>query len=211
MNIENSPFQQSLPLVLPVLHKYSRRHRIEDIELNDSAVHAFNEELQSMHEQAPIVQVDQVVSLARWLQTLSAETAEATIHSRLSQADLLRRMLQDADWNTPASLAQRAERLLRYVTRTDDLIPDDMPVLGHLDDALLVEMSWPEFAGEAQDYRDFCQFRATTDFPRGSSSELRAAWESHCLAEANALLHRQLIRDRGYARVAPLSGTVRVY
>lgn len=211
MNIENFPFQQPLPLVLPLPYLYSRRHRVEDIDLNESAVHAFNEELQSMYERAPAVQIDQIVSLARWLRTLSAETAEATIHLRLSRAELLRCMLQDSDWDAPTSLLRRVERLLQYVTRVDDLIPDDMPVLGHLDDALLVEMSWPEFAGEAQDYRDFCQFRATTDFPRGSPSELRTAWESHCLAEANALLHRQMIRDRGYARVAPLSGTVRVY
>lgn len=211
MNINNFPSRQSLPLVLPVPYLYSRRHQIEDIELNESAVHVFNDELQSMDEHAPAVHADQIASLARWLRALPAETAEATIHLRLSRAEVLHRMLRDSDWSVPAPLAQRAERLLRYVDRLDDLIPDDMPAIGHLDDALLIEMSWSEFAGEAQDYLDFCQFRATTDFPRGSARELRAAWENHCLAEANAMLHRQLTRERGYARVQPLNGTVRVY
>ena len=98
-------------------------------------------------------------------------------------------------------------RLLDYIRRIDDLIPDDMPLIGHLDDALLVELSWAEFAGEVQDYLDYCRFISESHV-RGTAEERRVVWESACLAEASQIIHRQQVRERGYARIEPLEPTV---
>lgn len=198
-----------LPLALPQAHAQSRRQEISGLRLADAAMLTFNFRLRDVSQTAPSVDADQISSLARWLQDLPSETAEATINLRLARAESLRRMLDDPDWTLPAGMAERGRRLLDYICHIDDLIPDDVPVIGHLDDALLVELSWPEFAGEIQDYLHYCGFRSRQAL-RGSAGERRSAWESACLAEAGALLHRQQVRERGYARPLPISQTFRV-
>lgn len=200
---------ESLPLALPQANAQSRRQAISGLQLADAAMLTFNIRLRDVSQAAPSVDADQISSLARWLQDLPSETAEATINLRLARAESLRRMLDDPDWSLPAGMAERGRRLLDYICRIDDLIPDDVPVIGHLDDALLVELSWPEFAGEIQDYLHYCGF-CSRQAIRGSAGERRSAWESECLAEASAMLHRQQVRERGYARLSPISQTFRV-
>lgn len=152
---------------------------------------------------------DQIASLARWLQTLPEEATEATINLRLARAESLRQMLDDPDWPLPADVAQRGRQLIDYIRNFDDLIPDDLRLIGHLDDALLVELSWSEFAGELQDYLDYRRFCSESTF-RGTASERRTAWESACLAQASAMMHRQEVRERGYSRPLRLSQPFRV-
>jgi hypothetical protein len=60
------------------------------------------------------------------------------------------------DWSLPEDVASSGRRLLDYIRRID-LIPDEMPLMGHLDDALLVELIG-EFAGLVQDYLDYRRF-----------------------------------------------------
>ncbi len=200
---------EALPLTLPVAHPQPRRVQVAGIAINDDAIGHFNGELHSLFADAPTVNLDQVVSLVRWLQTLPTETAVATINLRMSRVETLRRILHDPNWEVDAAFAARTRQLLDYVSRFDDLIPDHLPLIGHLDDALLVELTWAQFAGEVQDYRDFCRFRRDNPL-RGSADEQRAAWETDCLAQANELLHRQQVRERGYARPAPMQAVFRV-
>jgi uncharacterized membrane protein YkvA (DUF1232 family) len=48
---------------------------------------------------------------------------------------------------------------LAYFTEPDDLIPDHIPGLGFLDDAIMVELVVRELEHEIEAYRDFCDFR----------------------------------------------------
>ena len=206
MNIVSSR-QDFLPLLLP-------QDAIDSVvpaglQLADAALLAFNLELHDLRGDAPLVGAAQMAGLAQWLQALPADTAAATIELRLARAETLRRMLDDADWTLPAGLAKRGRRLLAYIERCHDLIPDDVPLFGHLDDALLVELSWSQFAGEVQDYLDYRRW-CGRERMRGSAEDRRNAWETDCLAEASALLHRQEVRERGYARFEPLSKPFRV-
>lgn len=200
---------EPLPLALPAVNAGSRKHEIAGLKLADAALLAFNYQLHAVREDAPSVDAEQIADLATWLRALPPETAEATINLRLARAESLRRMLDDPDWSLPAETRERGRALLAYLCVFDDLIPDDQPLIGHLDDALLIELSWSEFAGEVQDYLDYCRF--CSEFRvRGSADERRTEWERECLAQASAMLHRQTVRERGYARPLPYSRPFRV-
>ncbi|MEO7252235.1 MAG: hypothetical protein ABIW30_06480 [Arenimonas sp.] len=121
----------------------------------------------------------------------------------------LRRMINDPDWSLPAEVAQRARHWLDQNHRFGGAARLDLPLLSQRDSLELAEMSWSEFAGEVQDYLDFCRFRSEGSF-RGTADERRLAWESACLAEAGALIHRQEVRERGYSRPSRLSERFRV-
>lgn len=200
---------ETLDLRLPPARHDTRRRQAGDLVLEDQAVARFNALLADLAPQAPRVSADQVATLARWLQDLPAERAIAILSERLGRAERLRRMLDDGDWSLDDDLRERARRLVGYLYEVDDLIPDDRPLLGHLDDALLVELAWPAFRDEALDYGDFCRFRSEQR-PRGTPAERRLAWETACLAEATLLQQRRDVRARPYAARAPLPPFFRV-
>lgn len=198
-----------LELRLPPESTDSRRKFVGPIELRDGAVQRFNALLAQIDANAPTVSADQLVTLARWLQEQPRDRAVALLSERLGRAEQLRRMLNDTDWDVCVDMRERARMLISYLQQVDDLIPDDQPLVGHLDDALLVELAWPAFAGETQDYGDFCHFRSV-ERPRGNPAERRLAWETACLAEAALLQQRRLVRSRHYAVGAPLPRFIRV-
>jgi len=194
--------EDGLPLELPPHSEARPVETLAGIRLDHASVDSFNRQLHCVDERAPSVEADQLAGLVHWLRELPADLAAATIDLRMERIDLLERMLQDADWDVPPELAQRARRLLDYVNGFHDLIPDEMPLVGHLDDALMVELSWNEFAGEAQDYRDFCRFRHQ-HYIRGAGRERRAAWERACREEVSVLARRHELRETHYAPTPP--------
>lgn len=190
------PLTTSLPL--PPANANSRRRSLGAFALDADEMAHFNALLGVINTAAPQIEADQVLTLARWLQDKPRDMACALLAEPLGRAQMLQSMLQDNDWDAPGELRQRARLLLDYVRRDDDLIPDNVPLLGKLDDALLVELSWQVFAGEAQDYQDYCQYRSTFH-PRGTPTECRLAWETEVLAQANTLLERRRQRGAHYA------------
>lgn len=196
-------------LTLPQASRDARRRQVGPIALRDSAVQRFNDVLARIAPNAPRVSADQVVTLARWLQDQPEAEAVAVLSERLARAEQLRRMLHDSDWDTCPETRERARMLISYLQEVDDLIPDHQPLVGHLDDALLVELAWPAFADETTDYADFCRFRAS-ERPRGTPRERRLAWETACLAEVALLQQRRQVRARHYIGGEPLPALFRV-
>lgn len=198
-----------LALPLPPPSGDARRRQLGDLTLEDAAVARFNALLAELSPDAPRVSADQLVTLARWLQAQPPGQAVAILSERLARAEQLRRMLNDGDWDVDADMRERARMLTSYLQQVDDLIPDDQPLVGHLDDALLVELAWPAFRAETLDYDDFCRFRSA-ERPRGTAAERRLAWENACLAEAALLQQRRDVRARRYAGGQPLPALFRV-
>jgi uncharacterized membrane protein YkvA (DUF1232 family) len=70
------------------------------------------------------------------------------------------KMIQDEDYELPK--APRAEVLaaLAYFADPEDLIPDTVPGLGFLDDAIMIKIAEEEFRHELWGYRTFVKFRS---------------------------------------------------
>src|SRR5205085_768666 len=83
--------------------------------------------------------------------------------------------------------------------------PDSTPTFGYLDDALLLELAWPVFAEDVDDYRDFCEFREEGRERLGRSPHqldwLRARAEEGALWEHMHRVHDQLyVEHRAWSR-----------
>lgn len=161
--------------------------------LDPAAVAQFDQLLHQIHPQAHHVDADRIATLARWLQDLPEAQASNVLGERLIRIELLRAMLDDPDWVPGDGSRERIGKLLAYIDHHDgqDLIPNGIPLLGLLDDVLLLELAWPALRIEAEDYRDFCDYREDAR-PQGNGAQRRDAWIRERL-EALAL-HRHHAR-----------------
>lgn len=152
-------------------------------------VAAFDALLHEVHPDAPRVSAEHLAQLADWLLSLPQADARHLFNQRLVRVEEMRAMLDDPAWDCADADRTRVRKLLDYMDRDDDLIPDSTPLLGLLDDVLLLELAWPAVVTEAEDYRDFCAYRYS-NHPAGDGVQQRAAWVRDRLAELALLQHQ---------------------
>ncbi len=96
------------------------------------------------------------------------------VQSRIEQLGKLIDMLDDKDWRLEGADRKRVLNALAYFSDPDDLIPDRVPGLGYLDDAIMVELVVQELRHEIEAYENFCEFRVTRK-PNPEALEKRRA------------------------------------
>lgn len=81
------------------------------------------------------------------------------IRDRLANLETMIAMVEDGEWRLPEAEAARVLNALAYFGEPEDLIPDHIPGVGFLDDAIMVELVTRELRHEIQAYEDFVSFR----------------------------------------------------
>jgi uncharacterized membrane protein YkvA (DUF1232 family) len=72
-------------------------------------------------------------------------------------------IIEDEDYKAPNAVKTQVLAGLAYFSNPDDLIPDHIPALGFLDDAIMVKFVEDEFKHELWGYRKFRGFRAPSE------------------------------------------------
>lgn len=83
------------------------------------------------------------------------------IQERIGSLETLVGLLTDPVWDMPPEDRPRVIETLAYFAETNDLIPDEIPGLGFLDDAFMIDIVCRDFEDEIEAYRDFCVHRIT--------------------------------------------------
>jgi len=130
------------------------------IELSDRDLRHFRRELKRAREAVSIADDEEILAAAADLvATLRQAELPDFITERLQKLQVLQAMLTDADW--PLDAAERSPVLaaLAYVCDPEDIIPDDIPGIGLLDDAVMIELVFRELRHEIEAFEDFCAYR----------------------------------------------------
>ena len=116
------------------------------------------------------------------------------IRDRMNILETLIGMVVDEGWGLVEEDRNRVIHALSYFAEAEDLIPDEIPGLGFLDDAIMVEIVSEELRHEIQAYRDFVVFRAAEQARLGGSADdiARADW----LEARRQQLHSRMRRRR---------------
>ncbi len=67
-------------------------------------------------------------------------------------------LIEDEAYRAPKTVVNKVVAALAYFANPDDLIPDEIPVLGFLDDAIMIKIVETEFRHELAEYRKFRRF-----------------------------------------------------
>lgn len=130
------------------------------IELSDRDLRHFRRELRRAREAVGIADDEEILAAAADLvETLLRAELPDFVSERLAKLRLLHAMLTDPDW--PLNDDERSPVLaaLAYACDPEDIIPDDIPGIGLLDDAVMIELVFRELRHEIDAYGDFRAFR----------------------------------------------------
>jgi uncharacterized membrane protein YkvA (DUF1232 family) len=129
------------------------------------------------------------------------------VRERLESLELLIELLVDHEWRLPEKDAGRVLNALAYFCEPEDLIPDHIPGLGLLDDAIMIELVVRELRHEIDAYRDFCSFRTTYKPNRGVKAKTtnltRDKWLENRRMELQSRMRRRRKRARDKAAGSP--------
>ena len=141
------------------------------LELSDSDLTHFRELMNTAVNKAKDLPVESVISKAEALcDEMENANVPDFVKSRLESLKMLIEALRDPDWQLPAEEKSDIVASLAYFSEPHDLVPDNIPGLGYLDDAIMIELVIQDLSLDLQAYESFCSFRQTEKSRRGDDS-----------------------------------------
>lgn len=89
----------------------------------------------------------------------NAKRAPSFVLEAVQTLEDLLHMLDDKDYGAPAPVHRAVLAALAYFSDPKDVIPDDVPMVGFLDDAIMIKLVEEDLKHELWGYRKFCKFR----------------------------------------------------
>lgn len=102
---------------------------------------------------------DIIAAAKQALNTLLIGNAPEYVRKRMIGVQRLIMMVEDDAWALPHPEREDVLEALVYFSDPEDLIPDDVEVIGLLDDAIVVELLLRRQRHVLQAYLDFCEYR----------------------------------------------------
>lgn len=169
-------------------------------ELSDKDIEHFTNALNAARAAAAHKTPDEIIQAASGL-LVEAQKVHVPdfVGARLAQLDTLIAMARDDGFHLPEEDRQRVLSALVYFNDPKDVIPDSVPVLGYLDDAIMIELCVRDLRHEFDSYEDFCDFRQAEAIRRGQNpaSVGRADWLESRREELIERMHSRRDRDFG--------------
>jgi uncharacterized membrane protein YkvA (DUF1232 family) len=167
-------------------------------ELDENDLKHFRLIMQEARTAATRIAPEEIVGAAEELLAgIASKGSPAFIAERLQKLRLLIDMLSDIEWRLPQREADRVLNALAYFAEPEDLIPDDIPGLGFLDDAIMIELICRELKHEIEAYQDFCDFRQRVRRDSGRSIRVsRQDWLENRRKTLQSRMRRRKRKDR---------------
>jgi uncharacterized membrane protein YkvA (DUF1232 family) len=142
-------------------------------ELNDQDLKYFRQVLQKVRKGRSAQKEEVVLREALGLlEEVKRTNAPHFVQERIAHLSKLVQMLEDEDWRLEGADRKRVLNALAYFADPDDLIPDRVPGLGYLDDAIMVELVCRDLKHEIDAFDAFVEFRKEKKKAKQASEEV---------------------------------------
>jgi uncharacterized membrane protein YkvA (DUF1232 family) len=159
------------------------------LELEPADVDRFLCALKRLHRLArEAEETDVVAATKQALNTLPIGNAPSYVRKRIVAVQRLILMLEDEAWALPQPERGQVLETLAYFSDPEDLIPDDIEVIGLLDDAIVLEILLRQLRHVLHAYTDFRTYSESLAAPAGPAG--RHAHARQLAARRDALRAR---------------------
>jgi uncharacterized membrane protein YkvA (DUF1232 family) len=169
------------------------------LELEPADIERFHAALARARRAAACADEYEVIEAAKYaLDHLNTADVPAFVRKRVVEVQKLIVMLEDEAW--ALSGAERGDIIetLVYFSDPDDLIPDEVEVIGLLDDAIMLELLLRRLRHVRKAYAEFCAFRTALD--SGTDDPHARRTQARDLAVLRGELQQRMRRARSRAR-----------
>lgn len=160
-------------------------------ELSETDLDFFKARLNKARDGRKADEAEILESVAAMKKEALASNPPAFVQERLELLDPLVGMVRDADWKLSGEDRDRVLDALAYFAEPDDLIPDRIPGIGYIDDAIMIDIVAAMLTPELEAYADFVSHRE--DLKSGDD-------DLPTLEEARTVMQSRMRRRRGRAR-----------
>jgi len=127
--------------------------------LQDNDLAYFREIMRKAEANTKTLPENSILANARKLCSDIAGTVPNFVQTRLHKLELLVTMVEDDEWQISAQDRSNILTGLGYFSNPKDVVPDHTPVLGFLDDAIMIELVAESLTDNIEAYQEFCTFR----------------------------------------------------
>ena len=147
-----------------------------NFELGPKDIEYFRNRLSNARKNRALRDDDRVILAAEALAVKAMESDPPTfVVSRMLTLQNMVDMLKDRDWNLVCEDRDRVLEVLAYFADPNDIIPDDLPGIGFLDDTIMVDLAAMDLAPELEAYAEFCANREDLAKQEADAQPLKVA------------------------------------
>lgn len=158
-------------------------------DLEEADLKFFRTQMNKAKKAAKGAEEDEIIKAAEdALKAVKGQKVPKFVTERLNKIGALTKMLKDAEWQLEGDERSNVVSALSYFADPEDMIPDDIPIIGYIDDAIMIELVVRELSNEIDAYTDFLDYKRTA--PKGKAS--REEW----LATKRKQLYSRMRRRR---------------
>ncbi len=169
-------------------------------ELSDTDLRYFKRIITAVRERSASIDEAKLISgVRRLIEEIRGAHAAGFVVQRLEKLERMVKMLEDKEWNMEGKDRSRVADGLVYFAEGEDLIPDRIPGLGYLDDAIMIELVVQDLKHEIEAYNDFCKYRTSKVKLLGhkEAKASREIWLAARRGQLHTRMRRRRRRDRG--------------
>ena len=146
---------------------------IISFELSDRDLNYFREALQHSRDAVRDAEEGEILEAIRDVldEIRSNEPLPDFVSKRIPKLESFIQMLTDDEWQLPSADRERLLAMFVYFADPEDILPDDIPVIGYLDDVIVIELVMQELFHVREAYEDFRDFRRSFDDEHGKSMD----------------------------------------
>ena len=167
------------------------------ITLSDEDLERFQESIDkgklALADEAAAVAIEE--SASRLIEEAREVDLPQFISDRILKLQILLNMIRDSEWKLSEEECNSIRSALYYFVDPEDVIPDHIPGIGFLDDAMYAEIVIQELAAEIRLYQEFCQFRIAEENRRRNKGLDPHVGREDWIADKRAILHSRM-RER---------------
>lgn len=145
-------------------------------ELQDSDLEHFRTVMRQAQSGAKKLNESTILLHAKKLIENVGENIPEFVSVRIKKLSVLIAMVEDSEWKIPEEERSDVISALAYFSEPEDLVPDHIPVLGFLDDAIMIELVAAELQSEIDAFEEFCTYRDREQDRAGDETITRADW-----------------------------------